>query len=48
VAQPRTITAYIDYESPYAYLAKDPAYELAARRCSSWLSRVCPEVLTRA
>jgi 2-hydroxychromene-2-carboxylate isomerase len=28
VAQPRTITAYIDYKSPYAYLAKDPAYEL--------------------
>jgi len=27
-ARPRTITAYIDYKSPYAYLAKDPAYEL--------------------
>jgi 2-hydroxychromene-2-carboxylate isomerase len=27
-AQPRTITAYIDYKSPYAYLAKDLAYEL--------------------
>ena len=24
----RTITAYIDYKSPYAYLAKDPVYEL--------------------
>jgi 2-hydroxychromene-2-carboxylate isomerase len=24
------ITLYIDYKSPYAYLAKDPAYELAA------------------
>ena len=23
----RTVTAYIDYKSPYAYLAKDPAYE---------------------
>jgi 2-hydroxychromene-2-carboxylate isomerase len=26
--EPRTITAYIDYKSPYAYLAKDLAYEL--------------------
>jgi 2-hydroxychromene-2-carboxylate isomerase len=26
--EPRTITAYIDYKSPYAYLAKDPVYEL--------------------
>jgi 2-hydroxychromene-2-carboxylate isomerase len=25
----RTITLYTDYKSPYAYLAKDPAYELA-------------------
>jgi 2-hydroxychromene-2-carboxylate isomerase len=25
----RTITVYSDYKSPYAYLAKDPAYELA-------------------
>jgi 2-hydroxychromene-2-carboxylate isomerase len=24
----RTVTAYIDYKSPYAYLAKAPAYEL--------------------
>src|SRR5271165_7165118 len=24
----RTVTVYIDYKSPYAYLAKDPAYEL--------------------
>jgi 2-hydroxychromene-2-carboxylate isomerase len=24
----RTLTLYIDYKSPYAYLAKDPAYEL--------------------
>jgi len=24
----RTITVYTDYKSPYAYLAKDPAYEL--------------------
>ena len=23
------ITLYIDYKSPYAYLAKDPAYQLA-------------------
>jgi 2-hydroxychromene-2-carboxylate isomerase len=28
MAEPRTITAYTDYKSPYAYLAKDPAYEL--------------------
>src|SRR5215472_12774944 len=26
--EPRTVTAYIDYKSPYAYLAKDLAYEL--------------------
>ena len=26
--QPRLVTVYIDYKSPYAYLAKDPAYEL--------------------
>lgn len=25
----RTLTLYIDYKSPYAYLAKDPAYQLA-------------------
>src|ERR1041385_1295571 len=29
MAEPRTITVYIDFKSPYAYLAKDPAYELA-------------------
>src|SRR5437763_9870779 len=28
LAEPRTITVYIDYKSPYAYLAKDPAYQL--------------------
>jgi 2-hydroxychromene-2-carboxylate isomerase len=28
MAERRTITAYIDYKSPYAYLAKDPVYEL--------------------
>ena len=28
MAEPRTFTAYIDYKSPYAYLAKDLAYEL--------------------
>ena len=28
MAEPRTLTAYIDYKSPYAYLAKDPTYEL--------------------
>ena len=27
--EPRTVTVYIDYKSPYAYLAKDLAYELA-------------------
>ncbi len=25
----RTVTVYIDYKSPYAYLAKDLVYELA-------------------
>jgi 2-hydroxychromene-2-carboxylate isomerase len=28
VSEPRTIALYIDYKSPYAYLAKDPAYAL--------------------
>jgi 2-hydroxychromene-2-carboxylate isomerase len=28
MAEPRTIAAYIDFKSPYAYLAKDLAYEL--------------------
>ena len=27
---PDTITVYSDYKSPYAYLAKDPTYALAA------------------
>src|SRR5437868_8522901 len=26
--EPRTVTVYIDYKSPYAYLAKDLAYGL--------------------
>ena len=26
--EPRTVTVYIDYKSPYAYLAKDLAYDL--------------------
>jgi 2-hydroxychromene-2-carboxylate isomerase len=26
--EPRRVTLYTDYKSPYAYLAKDPAYEL--------------------
>lgn len=26
---PQTVIAYTDYKSPYAYLAKDPTYELA-------------------
>jgi 2-hydroxychromene-2-carboxylate isomerase len=26
--EPRTVTLYSDYKSPYAYLAKDPAYAL--------------------
>ena len=26
--EPRTVTLYTDYKSPYAYLAKDPAYAL--------------------
>jgi 2-hydroxychromene-2-carboxylate isomerase len=29
MAEPRTVRVYIDYKSPYAYLAKDFAYELA-------------------
>ena len=29
MTEPRTIAVYIDFKSPYAYLAKDPAYELA-------------------
>ena len=28
MAEPPVVTIYIDYKSPYAYLAKDPAYEL--------------------
>jgi 2-hydroxychromene-2-carboxylate isomerase len=28
MAEPRTIAVYIDFKSPYAYLAKDPACEL--------------------
>jgi len=28
MATPRTVTVYIDFKSPYAYLAKDPAYQL--------------------
>jgi 2-hydroxychromene-2-carboxylate isomerase len=28
MTRPRTVTVYTDYKSPYAYLAKDPAYEL--------------------
>ena len=28
MAEPRTVTVYRDYKSPYAYLAKDLAYEL--------------------
>ena len=26
----RLVTVYTDYKSPYAYLAKDPTYEMAA------------------
>jgi 2-hydroxychromene-2-carboxylate isomerase len=29
VSELRTVTLYTDYKSPYAYLAKDPAYALA-------------------
>jgi 2-hydroxychromene-2-carboxylate isomerase len=28
MAEPRTVTVYIDYKSPYAYLAKDLVYDL--------------------
>jgi 2-hydroxychromene-2-carboxylate isomerase len=28
MSEPRTLTVYIDYKSPYAYLAKDLVYEL--------------------
>jgi hypothetical protein len=40
-AEPRTITLYTDYKSPYAYLAKDPAYALA-RDCGVCGSTCCP------
>jgi 2-hydroxychromene-2-carboxylate isomerase len=30
MAEPKTVTVYSDYKSPYAYLAKDLAYELDA------------------
>jgi 2-hydroxychromene-2-carboxylate isomerase len=30
MAEPRTVRVYIDYKSPYAYLAKDFAYALAS------------------
>jgi 2-hydroxychromene-2-carboxylate isomerase len=39
MAEPRTVTVYIDYKSPYAYLAKDPVYALE-RECGvriDWL-----------
>jgi len=39
VTAPRTFTVYIDYKSPYAYLAKDLVYELE-RDCgvrADWL-----------
>ena len=39
MTEPRTITVYIDYKSPYAYLAKDLVYELE-RDCAvraDWL-----------
>jgi 2-hydroxychromene-2-carboxylate isomerase len=39
MAAPRTVTVYIDYKSPYAYLAKDLVYELE-RDCgvhADWL-----------
>jgi 2-hydroxychromene-2-carboxylate isomerase len=29
MTEPRTVTLYTDYKSPYAYLAKDPAYAIA-------------------
>jgi 2-hydroxychromene-2-carboxylate isomerase len=29
MSKPHTVTLYTDYKSPYAYLAKDPAYALA-------------------
>ncbi len=29
MAEPKTLSVYIDYKSPYAYLAKDLVYELA-------------------
>jgi 2-hydroxychromene-2-carboxylate isomerase len=29
MGEPRTLTVYLDYKSPYAYLAKDPVYQLA-------------------
>lgn len=37
--EPKTLTVYIDYKSPYAYLAKDLVYELARelRVALDWL-----------
>jgi 2-hydroxychromene-2-carboxylate isomerase len=43
MAAPRIVTLYTDYKSPYAYLAKDPAWALAAE-CGATL-RVLPYVL---
>src|SRR5437868_15381493 len=42
MAEPRTVTVYTDYKSPYAYLAKEPAYQLE-RDCGvrlDWLPYV--------
>jgi 2-hydroxychromene-2-carboxylate isomerase len=42
MAEPRVVTVYIDYKSPYAYLAKDLVYELE-RDCAvrvDWLPYV--------
>jgi 2-hydroxychromene-2-carboxylate isomerase len=42
MTKPQVVTVYIDYKSPYAYLAKDPAYELE-RSCRvrlDWLPYV--------
>ena len=42
MTEPRTVTVYIDYKSPYAYLAKDLVYELE-RDCAvriDWLPYV--------
>ena len=43
MSEPRLVTVYIDYKSPYAYLAKDLAYNLEYEQAA--LLRWLPYVL---